>query len=88
MSEAKKTTNRKEIEKWAEQHGGVPFVIKGTENDGKGEGVLRIHFPQKSKDNENFEEVSWDEFFREFEDKKLAILLSPGSNFSKLVKRD
>jgi anaerobic selenocysteine-containing dehydrogenase len=88
MSEAKKTTDRKEIEKWATQHGGVPSIIKGTEDDGKGEGVLRIHFPKKSKDNDSFEEISWDEFFKEFEDKKLAILLSPDSNFSKLVKRD
>ncbi|QNF35188.1 hypothetical protein HUW51_21620 [Adhaeribacter swui] len=88
MSEAKKTTNRKEIEKWAEQHGGVPSIIKGTEKDGKGEGVLRIHFPDKSKDNENFEEISWDEFFKEFEAKKLAILLSDNSSFSKIVNRD
>ncbi|CAA9284796.1 MAG: hypothetical protein AVDCRST_MAG95-3559 [uncultured Adhaeribacter sp.] len=87
MSEAKKTTDRQEIEKWAAQHGGIPTIIKGTD-DGKGEGVLRIHFPQKSKDNDSFEEISWDDFFKEFEDKKLAILLSPDSNFSKLVKRD
>ena len=88
MSESKKSTNRQEIEKWAADHGGVPAIIKGTENAGKGEGVLRIHFPEKSKDNDSFEEISWDDFFREFEDSKLALLHDPNSNFNKLVKRD
>ncbi|WP_250428485.1 hypothetical protein [Pontibacter ruber] len=88
MSEAKKTTNRKEIEEWAKKHGGVPSIIKGTENDGKGEGVLRIHFPKKSDSNESFEEISWDEFFKEFEHNKLALLHDPNGNFNKLVNRD
>ncbi|MFD2246706.1 hypothetical protein, partial [Pontibacter ruber] len=82
MSEAKKTTNRKEIEEWAKKHGGVPSIIKGTENDGKGEGVLRIHFPKKSDSNESFEEISWDEFFKEFEHNKLALLHDPNGNFN------
>lgn len=88
MSEAKKTTNHKEIQQWAEQHGGVPAIVKGTENDGKGEGVLRIHFPEKSKDNDSFEEISWDEFFKEFDKNKLALLHQPDSAFNKLVNRD
>ncbi|MCC9165343.1 hypothetical protein [Pontibacter harenae] len=88
MSEAKKTTNHDEIKKWAEQHGGKPSIIKGTEKDGGGEGVLRIHFPEKSDSNGSFEEVSWDEFFDEFENSKLALLHDPSGNFNKLVSRD
>mgnify|MGYP005752203999 CR=1 FL=1 len=88
MSEAKKTTNHDEIRKWAEQHGGVPAVIKGTEKDGSGEGVLRIHFPEKSKNDDSFDEISWDEFFKEFDNNKLALLHDPNGNFSKLVNRD
>ncbi|HEY4650714.1 MAG TPA: hypothetical protein VIG72_04835 [Pontibacter sp.] len=88
MSEAKKTTNHNEIKKWAEKHGGVPSIIKGTEDDGSGEGVLRIHFPEKSDNNDSFEEVSWDEFFKEFDNSKLALLHDPDGNFNKLVNRD
>lgn len=88
MSEAKKTTNRKEIQEWAEERGGVPAVVKGTDHDGDGEGVLRIHFPEKSDSNGSFEEISWDKFFEEFEDNKLALLHDPNSNFNKLVNRD
>jgi len=88
MSEAKKTTDHKEIKKWTEDHGGVPSIIKGTENDGSGEGVLRIHFPEKSDSNSSFEEISWDEFFKEFDKNKLALLHDPNSNFNKLVNRD
>ncbi|MFT2008248.1 hypothetical protein ACMA1I_06200 [Pontibacter sp. 13R65] len=88
MSESKKTTDKKEIKEWAEKHGGVPCVIKGTESDGSGEGVLRIHFPEKSDSNDSFEEISWDEFFEEFENSKLALLHDPSGNFNKLVKRD
>lgn len=88
MSDSKKTTDHKEIKKWAEEHGGVPSVIKGTEDDGGGEGVLRIHFPKKSDDNSSFEETSWDEFFKEFENSKLALLHDPDGVFNKLVSRD
>ena len=87
MSEAKKTTNHKEIQEWAQKHGGVPSIIKDTEDDGKGEGVLRIHFPQKSKDEDSFKKISWDEFFKEFDSNKLALLHDPDSNFNKLVNR-
>lgn len=88
MSTAKKTTNHKEIQEWVEERGGVPAVIKGTEDDGSGEGVLRIHFPEKSDSNDSFDEISWEEFFKEFDNNKLALLQDPNSNFNKLVNRD
>ena len=88
MSESKKTTDPKEIQQWAEKHGGVPAIVKGTENDGKGEGVLRIHFPEKSDNDDKFEEISWEEFAREFEKNKLALVYDAAGNFNKLVSRD
>jgi hypothetical protein len=88
MSESKKTTDPKEIQQWAEKHGGVPAIVKGTENDGKGEGVLRIHFPDKSDNDDKFEEISWEEFAREFEKNKLALVYDAAGNFNKLVSRD
>ena len=88
MSEAKKTTNHREIQEWAKKHGGVPSIIKGTEDDGSGEGLLRIHFPKKSDSSDNFEEISWEEFFKEFDKCKLALLHDPNGNFNKLVNRD
>jgi hypothetical protein len=88
MSESKKTTDPKEIQQWAEKHGGVPAIVRGTENDGKGEGVLRIHFPEKSDDDDKFEEISWEEFAREFEKNKLALVYDAAGNFNKLVSRD
>jgi hypothetical protein len=88
MSEAKKSTDRKEIKDWAEKNGGVPSIIKGTENEGKGEGVLRIHFPKKSESNDDFEVISWDDFFKELEEKKLSVLIDPDTTFSKIVNRD
>lgn len=88
MSESKKTTNYKEIKEWAEKHGGVPSVVKGTEDNSSGEGVLRIHFPKKSDDNGSFDEISWEEFFKEFDKNNLALLHDPNGNFNKLVRRD
>ncbi|KAA5547888.1 hypothetical protein [Adhaeribacter rhizoryzae] len=88
MSETKKTTNPKEIQEWAKKHGGIPTIIKGTDKKGKGEGLLRIHFPEKSDQDDNFEEISWEEFFKEFDHSKLALLHDPNGNFNKLVNRD
>ncbi|WP_439880873.1 hypothetical protein ACSX1A_17170 [Pontibacter sp. MBLB2868] len=88
MSEAKKTTNHKEIKDWAEKQGAVPAIIKGTENDGSGEGLLRMHFPDQSSNNSEFEKISWEEFFKEFDKNNLALLHEPDGKFSKLVSRD
>ncbi|PRY15027.1 hypothetical protein CLV24_103266 [Pontibacter ummariensis] len=87
MSTAKKTTDHEEIKKWAKEQGGVPAIVKGTEDDGEGLGLLRIHFPEKSNDDD-LKEISWEEFFKEFEHSKLALLHEPDGVFSKLVSRE
>ncbi len=91
MSESKTTTDHEEIKKWVEKQGGHPARVKGTEDE-KGGGLLRVDFPGYSG-KDSLEEISWEEFFEEFEDSDLAFLYqdktSDGkkSRFSKLVSR-
>ena len=91
-SESKTTTDHKTIQAWSEARGGKPATVKSTEKDGEA-GVLRIDFPGYSGAG-SLEEISWDEFFQKFDEKKLAFLYqehtSSGeeSRFFKLVSRD
>ena len=92
MSTSKKTHDHQTIRKWTEERDGVPAKIKGTGNN-KDEGVLRIHFPEHS-DSDNFEEISWEDFFRDFDDNKLDFLYQDKkengetSTFHKFVSRE
>jgi hypothetical protein len=92
MSSSKTTTNHDEIRKWAEARGGKPATVKRTESDGEA-GVLRIDFPGYSG-RDSLEEISWEEFFKKFDEKQLAFLYqdetSSGeqSRFFKLVSRE
>ena len=73
----------------AEARGARPSRVASTA-DADGGGVLRFDFGDKE---EALEEISWDEFFRIFEDSDLALLAqdqtSGGetSRFSKFVQR-
>jgi hypothetical protein len=90
--ESKKTIDHETIKKWAEQRGGRPATVKGTEGKGEEAGILRIHFPEYSEEK-SLEEISWDEFFDKFEESDLAFLyqeeLKEGgqSRFFKFVRR-
>lgn len=92
MSEANTTTDHKEIRNWVEARGGNPARVKGTVK-GKTSGVLRIDYPGFSG-TETLEPITWDEFFKGFEDNELAFLYqdetSDGneSRFSKLIARE
>jgi hypothetical protein len=91
MAEAKRTTDHATIRRWAEERKGKPAHVKrtGGRND---PGVLRIDFPGYSGDD-SLEEISWDEFFRKFDESGLALLYQERtesgelSNFNKLVSR-
>ncbi|HLM24134.1 MAG TPA: hypothetical protein VK274_03710 [Pyrinomonadaceae bacterium] len=91
-SEAKVTTDHKEIQKWVEDRGGHPARVKGTER-GKSAGLLRIDYPGYSGE-QSLEEITWGEFFEAFEENNLAFLYQEKtkdgkqSRFSKLVDRD
>jgi hypothetical protein len=71
--ESHTTTDHKVIRKWVEERGGRPATVKGTGRGREEAGILRIDFPGYSGE-ESLEEISWEEFFDKFDDKKLAFL--------------
>ncbi|MBA4793791.1 hypothetical protein [Phenylobacterium sp.] len=89
MSEAKTLTNHDEIRTWAEERGGRPAKVKDTQGE-QGGGILRFDFGER---DESLEEISWEEFFDIFEDRKLALLEQDEtaggetSRFSKFIDR-
>lgn len=94
---AKTTTDHDEIRHWAESHGGKPAVVRSTHHQETGKkkgrktgvGLLRLMFPKaRQSDHDELEEIGWEEFFKQFDDSKLALLYEEGSNFNKLIGRD
>ncbi len=86
------TTDHDEIRRWVEEHGGKPASVRGTEG-GDDAGVLRIDFPGGAGEDA-LEHISWDDWFRKFEESGLAFLYQQekasgeDSTFFKLVSRD
>lgn len=64
------TTNHDVIRQWAQERGGVPATVDGTEH-GDHLGVLRFAF---GGDDDRLREVSWEEWFRTFDDRRLNFL--------------
>lgn len=89
MSSAKRLTDHDQIRSWAEERGARPSRVKDTA-DREGGGVLRFDF---GAPEDALEEISWDEFFRIFEESRLALLeqeetaSGETSRFSKFVQR-
>lgn len=87
------TTDHETIRAWAEERGGDPASVSGTERGGDDVGILRIDFPDYGDDG-RLEEISWDDFFEKFDDSNLAFVYqeetSDGetSRFGKFVDRD
>jgi hypothetical protein len=91
MSSAKTTTNHDEIRKWVEKRGGHPAVVAQTEDGRQDGGLLRIDYDEPGGNNDTrLHRVSWDEFFRIFDDSGIAFLHdSDGdSRFSKFVQNE
>lgn len=91
MSSAKSTTNHDEIRKWVEKRGGHPAVVKATENKGQPGGLLRIDYDEPGgNDDTRLHRISWDEFFKSFDQNDLAFLYDPDgdSRFSKFVQKE
>ena len=85
---AQTTTDHDTIRKWAEAKGGKPAAVKRTHSD-EGAGIIRIMFPEApNSEHDALVEISWDEFFDEFEQRELALLYEEDSLFSKVVGRD
>ena len=91
MSTSDTTTDHDVIRKWVEKRGGRPSVVKATEDQTKGGGLLRIDFRDK---DHALDEIEWDEFFEIFDKNKLAFLYQDKtkegeeSRFNKFVERD
>lgn len=87
MSDATTTVDHDEIRKWVEQRDGRPAAIRTRGKDG----ILRIDFGEQ---DEELDPIGWDEFFRIFDENKLAFLhqdkVEGGktSRFNKFVSRD
>jgi hypothetical protein len=85
-------TDHDEIRKWAEARGAKPSCVKGTEGD-DGTCLLRLNFPGYTGE-ESLQHISWDQWFRVFDKRKLALIVEDRtadgklSNFNKLVSRE
>jgi hypothetical protein len=86
----KRTTDHETIRRWAEERGATPAAICGTGAGHEASG-LRLDFPVSR--GSWLEKITWDEFFRRFEDKSLEFLYQDvtregePSNFFKLINR-
>ncbi len=76
---------------WAEERGGKPSTVPGTEHD-QHLGVLRFNFPGYG--GQDLQEVSWDDWFKTFDDRHLVFLFQEEmkdgkqSNFFRLDNPD
>ena len=85
---AEVTTDHATIRQWADRHGGKPAAVDRT-HQGSDVGIVRVMFPRAAQsEHSHLVEISWDDFFREFEERKLALLYDPDGMFSKIVGRD
>lgn len=85
---ASTTTDHDTIRRWAESKGGKPAAV-GRTHKGGDVGIIRIMFPDNPRsEHDALVEISWDEFFAEFEERELALLYDEDGLFSKIVGRD
>jgi hypothetical protein len=86
----KRTTDHETIRRWAEERGATPAAIRGTGAGNEASG-LRLDFPDSRVPW--LEKITWDEFFRRFEDKSLEFFYQDvnrdgePSSFFKLINR-
>jgi hypothetical protein len=64
------TTSHEVIRQWAQERGGTPATVAGTEH-GDHLGVLRFDFGDSSAE---LRQVSWDEWFATFDERQLNFL--------------
>ncbi|HEX7182723.1 MAG TPA: hypothetical protein VF756_12840 [Thermoanaerobaculia bacterium] len=69
VDNSKCTTDHEEIRRWAEERGGRPARVAGTEQAE----MLRIDFPGDPDEEETLEPISWEEFFDTFEEGNLVF---------------
>ncbi|MGI0106982.1 hypothetical protein [Salinimicrobium sp. WS361] len=72
QSDSKTTKDHNTIKNWTEERDGKPAVVESTTNSSEGGGLLRINFPGYAEDN--LKNISWEEFFRIFDENNLQFL--------------
>ena len=72
MVKADLTIDHERIRRWAEERGGRPARVKRA-GSAEQNGLLRIDFPDQPS-HELREFISWEEFFRRFDQEHLALL--------------
>jgi hypothetical protein len=92
MASAQPLTDHRRIREWAEARQAKPACVRGT--GGKNDpGMIRLDFPGFTG-SETLQPISWDEWFRAFDENNLALLVQEEtadgtrSNFNKLVSRE
>ncbi len=93
-NKAHTTVQHEAIKAWAEERGGTPARIKGSgekhKRHFKHDGILCIDFGEPE---ESLEPISWQEFFKIFDEHKLAFLFQEEtaegkvSRFFKFVRK-
>lgn len=69
-TKSKTTKDHDTIRRWAEERGGKPTMVEGTQ-------ILRFNFDEPGGDDDDkLKEVSWEEFFEVFDDSDLSFLYS------------
>jgi hypothetical protein len=89
-NQTKVTTDHALIRSWVEEREGFPCKVHGEEPDAV---LIRIAFPGITGEEE-FEEISWEDFFHRFEEQDLAFVYQDTtadgeiSRYSKLADRE
>ncbi len=65
------TRNHDIIRRWAEERGGTPSTMPGTEHEGR-PGVLRFDFPGFG--GRNLQHITWADWFKSFDVRHLAFV--------------
>jgi len=93
MALSKTTQDHEEIKRWTEERGGKPAHVRNTESK-EDIGILRLEFPGFGEESSSLEEISWEDFFDKFDERKLALIYQEEtadgerSNFNKLVSAE
>lgn len=87
MADSKVTTDHEEIRQWVEEHDGRPAAVP-IQTDRGSRRVVKIYFPDQYV-NDPIEDITWDEFFSQFEEKDLAFIYQDDedSRFFRIVER-
>jgi hypothetical protein len=80
------TIDHATIRRWIEARGGHPARVTGA--PGEDAGLLRVDLPGGYSGQEFLAPIAWDEFFRRFEEQRLAFVYEDEGRFFQLVERD